>query len=114
MHMHAAKFGAAMQNRKYFARVKPALGIECAFQALLLTQVSVAELDGHQITLFHADTVFARQHAPYLYAHAQNIRAKFLCPFQFPRRIRVIQYQGMQIAIACMKHIGDAQTVLHR
>src|SRR3979411_3061909 len=43
MHMHAAEFGAAVQGWKHFSRIKQALGVERAFQPLLLVEIDPAE-----------------------------------------------------------------------
>jgi len=62
MHMHPAQFGATVQHGKHLARIKPAIGIKGAFQALLLRQIRFAELYRHQIALFNAHAMFAGQH----------------------------------------------------
>src|SRR5438876_530457 len=47
VHMDAAEFGAAVQGRKHFSRIEQALGVEGAFQPLLLAEIDVAEHLAH-------------------------------------------------------------------
>ena len=78
MHMHAAKFGAAMQGRKHLARVEQALGVERAFQPLLLVEIDLGKHLGHQVALLDADTMFAGQHAAEFDADPQDVGAEGL------------------------------------
>ena len=79
---------------------------------MLLLQVLFIEHGGHEVPFLHADAVFARQRAADLHAQAQNVRAEFLGLAQFFGVVGVKQDQGMQVAVASVKHIGDPQAVL--
>src|SRR5260370_24966803 len=63
MDMHAAKFGAAMQGRKYLAGIEQALRVEGAFQPLLLVEIDLAEHLRHQVALLDADAMLAGEDA---------------------------------------------------
>src|SRR5271166_6376874 len=62
MHMHAAEFRAAVENREHFAGVQQPARIERAFQPLLLRQIGFVEHRVHQVALLDPDAVLARQH----------------------------------------------------
>src|SRR5580704_18399549 len=76
--MHAAKLGAAVQRRKHLAGVEQALGVERAFQPLLLVEVDLAEHFRHQVALLDADAMLAGQHAAEFDTTAKDIRAERL------------------------------------
>ena len=59
MDVHAAQFSAPMQGRKHLAGVEKPLGIEGAFDPLLLVEIDLAEHFRHQVALFNADAVLA-------------------------------------------------------
>ncbi len=89
-------------------------GIEGAFDAHLLREIDLVEHLAHQIALFDADAMLAGQHAADRDAKPQNIGAERLGPLDVAVVRRVIENQRMQIAVAGMKHIGDAQPMLVR
>ena len=91
MHMQAAQFGATMQMREYLARIQQVPGIKGAFQPLLLFQVILGELNGHEVTLFHTDTMFTGQHTTHFNAASQDIGTKILSAFQLTRDIGIKQ-----------------------
>src|SRR5476651_828683 len=80
VHMHAAEFGAAVQGRKHLAGIEQALGIEGAFQPLLLVEVDLAEHFRHQVALLDADAMLAGEHAAEFNTTTQDIRAESLGP----------------------------------
>ena len=110
-HTRKAELGAAMQGRKHLSRIEQALRVEGAFQPLLLVEVDLAEHFGHQVALLDADAVLAGQDAAKLDAAAQNIGAEGLGPLHLAR---LVGNQGMQIAVAGVKHVGDAEIVFLR
>src|SRR5882724_9985252 len=114
MHMHAAELGAAVQYRKHFSGIEQAVRIERAFQPLLLIEIDLAEHFRHQIALLDADAMFAGQDAAKLDATAQDVGAEGFRPLHLAGLVGVVEDQGMQIAVAGVKHVGDAETVLLR
>jgi len=96
------------------AGVQETVRVEGAFEALLLGEVHLVEHRPHQVAFFDADPMFASEYAADLHAESQDIGAKFLCPLDFTGLVRIVQNQRMQIAVAGMKHIGDAEPVLRR
>ena len=111
MHVHFAQFRTALQSGKHFAGIEPVAGVKGAFDALLLFQINRVEHGVHQVTLLHAHAMLAGQHAADRNAEFQNIRAAGLGLFRVAGLIGVIEDQGVQIAIAGMEDIGDAQAV---
>src|SRR5580698_4150608 len=73
--MDAAEFGAAVQGRKYLAWVQEALGVEGAFQPLLLVEVDLRKHLRHQVALLDADAVLAGQDAAEFDADSQDVGA---------------------------------------
>ena len=69
---------------------------------------------GHQVALLDADAVLAGQNAADLDAEPQDVVAERLRAFQFAGLVGVIEDQRMQIAVAGVEDIGDAQAVLRR
>ena len=58
--------------------------------------------------------MLAGQHAAEFDADPQDIGAETFGPLHFAGLVGIVQDQRMQIAVAGMKHIGDAQIVLYR
>ena len=58
--------------------------------------------------------MFAGQDAAEFDAAAQDIGAEGFRPLHLAGLVGIVENQGMQIAVASMKHIGDAQIVLGR
>src|SRR5258705_11421835 len=112
--MHAAELGAAVQGRKYLARVEQALGVERAFKPLLLVEIDLAEHFAHQVALLDADAMFAGQHAAEFDADPQDVVAEGFRPLDLAWSVGIVQDQWMQVAVAGMKHIGDAKVVFCR
>ena len=69
-HMDPAHLGAPAHQGKHLARIQQTLGVEGAFQSLLLVQVDIVELIGHQVPLLHPHPMFAGQHAAELLKNA--------------------------------------------
>ncbi len=110
--VHAAELGAAVQRGKYLARVEPMLGIEGAFQALLLGKVDLREHGAHEVALLHADAVLARQHAADLHAEPQDVGAQRLRPLRVAGDGGIVEDERVQVAVARVEHVGDAQAML--
>jgi hypothetical protein len=107
MNMHAAKFGAATQLWEYLARIEQMFGIKSTFDPHLLIEIDLVEHDRHQITLLDANAVLTGQHTANLDAKPQNVGTEIFGRLQFTRNIRIIKDERMEIAIACVKDIGD-------
>ena len=88
--------------------------VERAFQPLLLVEVDLRKHFRHQIALLDADAVLAGQHAAELDAAAQDVGAKSLGAVHLAGLVGVVEDQRMQIAVAGVKHVGDAQIVFGR
>ena len=77
-------------------------------------EVGLVEHRAHQVALFDADAVLAGQHAADLDAEPQDVGAERLGALDLARLVGVVEDQRMEIAVAGMKHIGDAEPVLLR
>ena len=98
--------------REHLAGVEQPGRIEGAFHPLLLLEVGLGEHHRHQVALLDADAVLAGQHAADFDAEAQDVGAEGLGAFEFARLVGVVEDQRVQIAVAGMEDVGDAQAVL--
>src|SRR5476651_2387250 len=110
--VHAAEFGAAVQLWKYLAGIQQALVVEGAFQPLLLGEIDFGEHRGHQVALLDADAVLAGQDAADLDAKPEDVSAESFGTVEFVRLVRVIENERMQITVASVKDVGDAELVV--
>ena len=94
--MHAAELGTAVQGRKHFSRIKQALSVEGAFQALLLIEIDFRKHFTHQIALLDADAMLAGQDAAEFDAAAQDVGAEGFGPslYLFDPEGNVIELKG--------------------
>ena len=88
------------------------ISIKGTFQPLLLFQIILGELDGHQVTLFNTNAMLTGQHTAHFNAAFKYIGSKILGAFQLARYVGIKQDQRMQIAVARMKHVCHPQAVL--
>ena len=72
-------------------------------------EVGFVEHRAHQVALLDADPVLAGQHAADLDAEPQDVGAECLGALDLARLVGVVEDQRVQIAVAGMKDIGDAQ-----
>ena len=95
--------------------IQKAVGIEGAFDALLLIEIVLGEHGAHQVALFDADAVFAGQDTPPTSTQSLRISApSFLRAFQVVRLAGVIHDEGMQVAVTGMEDVDDAKPELFR
>src|SRR5262249_60553614 len=87
VHVHAPELGAAVQRRKYLARIEQALVVEGTFEPLLLIEVSLGEHGRHQVALFHAHAVLAGEHAAHFDAKLEDVRAELFRPLKLARPV---------------------------
>src|SRR6185437_99504 len=114
VNMKPAKLGASVQLRKNLARIEQSLCIEGAFDALLLIEIDFREHCRHQVALFDADAVLAGKHATHLDAKLENLGAELFGLFQFARDVGIVKNEGVEISVASVKDIGDAQPIFCR
>src|SRR5262249_42299683 len=112
MDMDAPQFGAAVELREDLAGIEEAVGVEGAFQALLLRQIDLIEHRAHEITLLDAHSVLAGPPPADLDAELQNVGAERLGALELARRIGVIEDERVEIAVPSMKDIGDAEPIV--
>src|SRR6266404_4423124 len=114
MDVYATQFCAAMQGRKYLAGIEQALRVEGAFQTLLLVEIDLVKHFRHQVALLDADAMFAGKHAAEFDTDPQDIGAECFRPLDLAWSVGIVQDQWMQVAVAGMKHVGDAKVVFCR
>jgi hypothetical protein len=68
MDVQTAQLGAAVQRRKHLAGIEQPVGVEGAFEALLMREIGLVEHFSHKVALLDADPVLAGQDAADLHA----------------------------------------------
>ena len=92
-------------------RIAAVLRIKHTTQRAHRVEVVLGELLLHEIYLFHTDAVLARHAAAEFNALVQNVVARRERAFHLIGIALIIQHQGMNIAVAGVKDIRDAQAV---
>ena len=90
-------------------RVHEPFGIECSLQRMELVEFFVVELHAHGVQFFDTHAVLPGHGAAGLHAQPQDPIAKLLGLFQLTRQIGVEQDQRVQVAVAGVEHVGNAQ-----
>ncbi len=75
-------------------------------------KIGVAEKQRHEFIFFHAHAVFAGQRATQLDAIAEDFMGGGDGVFKLPRIARIVENDGMQVAVAGMEDIADGEAVL--
>src|SRR5690606_13896603 len=109
MHVQAAELRTAMQDGEHLAGVQQSVRIERALQSLLMREISLRELFGHEVALLDADSVLARQHAADLHAESQDRSAERFRPLELSGVVRFEQDQRMQVSVTGVKHVRHTQ-----
>ena len=92
--------------------IEQAAVVEGAFEPLLLGEIGLGEHRRHQVALLHADAMLAGEHAADLDAELEDIRAECLRSLELARLVGVVENQRVQIAVAGVEDVGDAQPVV--
>ena len=90
------------------------LGSKAHLTRICWSRSACVEHFRHQVALFHADAMLAGEHTADLDAEAQDVGAETFRPVEFARLVGVVEDQRVQIAVAGMEDIGDAQAVFLR
>src|SRR5262249_26470395 len=114
MDMDAAQLSAAMKLREDLAGIEQPVRVEGAFEAELMVEVDLVEHRRHEVALFDADAMLAGEHAADLDAIAQDVGAELLGARQLALVVGIVENERMEIAVAGMEDIGDAQPMLLR
>src|SRR6266571_3674324 len=98
--------------RVNFVGIAQVVRVNGTANQLLGCQVCLSKHDCHMCFLLHPYAVFSSDASAVSYAAANDLTRQFLCPMLFSCIPLIIEHQWMQVAIAGMEDIGDAQTVL--
>ena len=112
--MLRAEFRATVRGGYQLAGVEQTGRIERQLHVAESLQLLGLELRAHLVDFLDADPVFTGDGAAHFHAQFQYLAADFFGAMQFVRLARVVQNQRMQVAVAGMEHIADAQTVFER
>jgi hypothetical protein len=89
-----AFIGAAVGGRKHLSRIKQTLGVEGAFQPLLLVQIDLGKHLAHRVALLDADVMLARKRPAKIDRSSAGCRRRTPLPSRSRR--------------ACWRHGGSA------
>src|SRR5262249_32061878 len=109
-----ADLGAAAARGKYLGGVKKPVGIEDLFDAHHGLEVRVSEYEIHEIFFLESDAMFAAQRTAHLDAKLHDLLAHAENLFHLLRITAVKENQRMQVAVACVKYVGNAKAVMLR
>src|SRR5712691_2474976 len=98
--------------RVNFVGIAQMVRVDGTANELLGRQVCLSKHDRHMCFLLHPNTVFSGDASTVSYAAANDLTRQFLCPMLFSCVPLIIEHQWMQVTIASMEDISDAQTVL--
>ena len=88
--------------------------VECIAQAQHHVEVFVGKQQRHQVALLQSHAMFAGDRSAHRHAVFQYVAARRLHQFQLLGIARIKQDQRMQVAVARMKDVTDAQSILLR
>ena len=89
--------------------LKRTSGSNACLMPVLHFEVGVRELVRHQVALLDSDAVLAREHAAAVDAELQDLGAERLGAIELAWNVGVVEDQGMQVAVARVEHVRDAQ-----
>ena len=107
-----ADFTAGRWTGKKLCRIEPGIRVEGAAHACHGIQIRFAEKQTNVGFFFQSDAVLTGDAAAKFDAGAQGGSARFDDAIDFAGRAHVEQNIRVQIAVAGMEHIGDAQIEL--
>src|SRR3981189_2718103 len=105
-------FTAAFAQRKDFAGIERAIGIEGVVDAAHEVEVGVGEDEWHELGLFHADAVLAGKRAADFEAVTDNFGGGLHGAFELGGIARVVEDDGMQIAVTRAENVARLKTEL--
>src|SRR5882724_1940707 len=108
---HGPRLDARLSRGKHLARIAEAAGIERVLEALHQREVRRREDQRHEVGLLEADAVLARDRAADLRAHLHDLRAGGDDTRLLAGLARIVEDVRMQVAVAGVEHVADAQAV---
>jgi hypothetical protein len=107
-----ADFAAAFAEGKDFAGIERGIGIEGVMDASHEIEIGVGEDQRHELGLFHADTVLAGERAADFDAVTDDFGGGLHGAFELRGVARIVQNDGVQIAVPGMKNVADLKAEL--
>src|SRR5690348_17738829 len=101
--VHVSLFDAGGQSGKDLSRIEQTIGVESAFQTLLLRKISFAEHGRHQFALFQTHAMFAGQDAAHFDAESEDGGAKRFGALKLVALHHVEDDERVKVAVAGMK-----------
>ena len=98
-------------GRQHLARIGDAVGVEGAPQPGEHLEVALREHLRHRARLVDADAVLARERAARIEAGGEDCLGELARPLALSRS-SVVQHQRMQVAVARVEDVADAEAVL--
>src|SRR5437660_12802273 len=114
MDVHFAELGAAVQRGHALAGVEQRVRIEGRFDREKALELAGTELDAHPGQLFDTYAVLAGDRASDFDAKLEDRRPECLGARDLAFRVRIVEDERVQVAVAVMANVGAAQSQVHR
>src|SRR6266850_2317631 len=108
---HGPRLDARLAGGEHLAGIAEATGIERGLEALHQREVGRREDERHEVGLLEADAVLARDRAADLRAHLHDLGAGGDDTRLLTGLARVVEDVRVQVAVARVEHVADAQAV---
>jgi hypothetical protein len=103
---------SAQRGGEHFTWVEEFLGVEGAFEPLLLRQIGLGELVPHQIPLLDANAVLAAQHSAKIDAGLENVRSEGFSFLEITRLGRIEQNHRVEVSVTRVEAVRIIEPVL--
>src|SRR5262249_18571871 len=103
---------AQARGGKELARVGQAGGGEGAAEPLHALEIVASEHQRHGARLVGTDAVLPGQRAPGVDARGEDLLSQLACPLGFPGSALVVEDERVQVAVAGVEDVADAEAVL--
>src|SRR2546428_2133758 len=108
---HGPRLDARLSRGEHLAGIAETTGIERVLEALHQREVGGREDERHEVGLLEPDAVLARDRAADLRAHLHDLRSGVDDTRLLAGLARIVQDVRMQVAVAGVEHVADAQPV---
>src|SRR5262245_3170042 len=102
-------FDAGLLGGEHLARIAEPRRIECTLEALHESKISHGENEWHEVGFLQADAVLAGDRPTDIGADLHDLGARLDHPRLFTRLARIVEDVGMEVAVAGVEHVADAE-----
>ena len=114
MNMHRIVFGTSRQSRYRLSWIEQAFGIKNLANQVKLITLLIAELNAHFAQFLDTHTMFAGNRTALFDTQLQNFTTELFGFFELPGIVTIVENKRVEITIAGVENIRNAQFVLLR